>query len=216
MTEEGRTAETLSRGRLIAIGLGGFALAALVTVVFVLPAEFQRDPTGLGRMMGLAKLGAAEPKVETVAADSGAGISARYYLAPFRSDEIVIPLAAKGDADRKDRLEYKVALTRGDTVVYSWKAEGLADPNQLHYDFHGEKPATASTPQRVAEYQQGLGDASNGMLVAPMDGVHGWYLENRSARPIVVRLKVSGFYRLVPAGEPGNMAGIEAVKSATP
>jgi hypothetical protein len=32
--------------------------------------------------------------------------------------------------------------------------------------------------------------------------------ENRSAKAVTVRLKISGFYDLIPAGETGNKAGI--------
>jgi hypothetical protein len=35
-------------------------------------------------------------------------------------------------------------------------------------------------------------------LTAPFTGIHGWYLRNDADEPIVVRLKVAGFYELVP------------------
>ena len=37
-----------------------------------------------------------------------------------------------------------------------------------------------------------------GTLVAPFTGIHGWYLRNDTEAPIVVRLKVAGFYELLP------------------
>ena len=40
----------------------------------------------------------------------------------------------------------------------------------------------------------------------------GWYLQNQSEKPAVVRLKISSFDDLVPPGEYGNEAGIEADK----
>jgi hypothetical protein len=51
------------------------------------------------------------------------------------------------------------------------------------------------------------------VIVAPFEGVFGWYLQNQSEKPVVVHLKISGFYDLVPAGEYGNDAGIEANKA---
>jgi hypothetical protein len=62
----------------------------------------------------------------------------------------------------------------------------------------------------VVEYRQATGTSSNGTLVAPIPGVHGWYLQNQSAKPVVVRLRLAGFYELVPPGEYGNEAGIVA------
>ena len=63
---------------------------------------------------------------------------------------------------------------------------------------------------KVVEYRQATGVQSNGVLIAPMPGVHGWYLQNQSIKPVVVHLKLSGFYELVPPGEYGNLAGIKA------
>jgi hypothetical protein len=40
--------------------------------------------------------------------------------------------------------------------------------------------------------------------------VHGWYLQNQSVNPVTVKLRVSGFYELIPPGETGNEAGIIA------
>ena len=53
-------------------------------------------------------------------------------------------------------------------------------------------------------------------MTAPIDGIHGWYFRNRSERPIKIRLKLSGFYQLVPAGAEGNLAGIEPIAAADP
>ena len=61
----------------------------------------------------------------------------------------------------------------------------------------------------VTEYLQTLGLSSSGSLVAPFEGVHGWYLQNQSDKPVAVHLKVSGFYELVPPGEYGNLDGIK-------
>ena len=38
----------------------------------------------------------------------------------------------------------------------------------------------------------------------------GWFFQNSSMKPVVIRLKVSGFYDLVPPGQPGNEARITA------
>jgi hypothetical protein len=59
------------------------------------------------------------------------------------------------------------------------------------------------------EYRQATGLNSNGALVAPFEGVHGWYFQNQSDKPLVVHLKLSGFYELIPPGEYGNEAKIE-------
>jgi hypothetical protein len=45
-------------------------------------------------------------------------------------------------------------------------------------------------------YRKATGDREHGSLVAPFDGIHGWYYRNDTDMPIVVRLTVSGFYEL--------------------
>ena len=47
-------------------------------------------------------------------------------------------------------------------------------------------------------YKKAGGAAHHGSLAAPFDGIHGWYYENRTARPVTVRLKLSGYYELIP------------------
>ena len=47
-------------------------------------------------------------------------------------------------------------------------------------------------------YRKGTGGTENGSLIAPFDGIHGWYLKNDTDRPVVVRLTLAGFYEVIP------------------
>jgi hypothetical protein len=62
----------------------------------------------------------------------------------------------------------------------------------------------------VATYKQATGTSANGALTAPFDGLYGWFFQNQSINPVVVRVKISGFYELIPPGDIGNEAGIIA------
>jgi hypothetical protein len=62
----------------------------------------------------------------------------------------------------------------------------------------------------VATYKQSFGLKGQGALTAPFDGIQGWQFSNSSEKPVVVRLKIAGFYELIPSGEAGNEAGIVA------
>jgi hypothetical protein len=186
--------------RLALLTAAALAVATLLFAAVVLPAEYGRDPTGFGRLTGLTKLSApvaATPAAVPVATDSS---PARSHPLPFRSDVIEIPLGFG------DELEYKVRMQAGDVLVYSWVAEGVDNAADFYFDFHGEVPGTQ--PEQVVEYLQATGSQSAGSLVAPMAGVHGWYLQNQTAGAVVVKLKLSGFYELVPPGDVGNLAGI--------
>jgi hypothetical protein len=191
---EGHTNTPPGLGKLLGLTLGAGVAATALTVAVVLPAEFGRDPTGIGALTGLKSL--AGP------AGHMTGQVAHYYDTPFRSDVIEIPFVADGDASGFSQLEYKVRMAEGQTLIYSWEAEGATD-GEFYFDLHSETPE-----DQVIEFKQETGARSDGALVAPVDGVHGWYWQNRSANPVTVRLKISGFYELIPPGETGNKAGI--------
>lgn len=187
---------------------GALLVAAVIVFAAVLPAEYNQDPLGIGRATGLSRLWA--PNEVTVSPDAAAGPAARREPVPFRTDTFEIPLAADGDEGRRNALEFKVRLPKGGTLVYSWQAEGLKVPEDLMFDFHGHTVAAeAKGDVSVAAYEKGSGSAANGSLVAPVAGIHGWYFRNRSDQPIRVRVKLSGFYQLVPGGQEGNLAGIQ-------
>ncbi|MDZ4866927.1 MAG: hypothetical protein SGI91_06360 [Alphaproteobacteria bacterium] len=193
---EGQIKNPLSLRRLTVLTLGAALVATVLSVTVVLPAEFGRDPTGVGTLLGLKDLGGGAATLAT-------GSAARFYETGFRSDVVEIPLSAKGGGGASD-LEYKVRMKDGATLIYSWEAEG-ADADGLFFDLHSE---TDGPDIHVVEFKQATASRSDGSLVAPVDGVHGWYWQNKSAKPIVVRLRIAGFYDLVPPGEAGNKEGI--------
>lgn len=198
---EGHVQSPPSRGKLLAILLGGFAVAGAITVCAILPAEFHIDPTGIGTAAGLMSLSAApEPKTGAAApAVPGAAaptVMAHTYPRPFRTDTIDIPLKAAEQTGSE--LEYKVQMQAGQTLVYSWSVD--APPEEFYTDFHSEmRPAPKET---VISHKADVGISANGSLVAPFGGIHGWYFQNQSLKPVVVHLKISGFYDLLPGGMP--------------
>ena len=212
MTVEGQIDHAPPRGRLLGLTAGALAAASLAFVAVVLPAEFGLDPTGFGKASGLLRLNAAEAAKATNAAAPAAVGSTSFQATPYRSDVIEIPLAAGDGLTRNNELEFKVRMKAGDTMVYSWSVP-VENPEEFYYDFHGETPASKGAEPKVIEYRQATGTSSNGSLTATIPGVHGWYLQNQSAKPVVVRLRISGFYELVPSGEYGNEAGVEPVKA---
>jgi hypothetical protein len=198
---EGHVANPPSRKRLGLMVAGGFVVASLITVCAVLPAEFHLDPTGFGTATGLMGLSAA-PETKSApasAAKPGApAVLAREYATPFRSDTIDIPLM--GADSQGSELEYKVRMKPGATLVYSWSVN--APPEEFYYDFHSQQLPSPSPKEVVISHKSGVGAGGNGALVAPFEGIHGWYLQNQSVKPVVVHLKLSGFYELLPNGQP--------------
>jgi hypothetical protein len=185
---------TPSRRTLLTVLGGGLICAGLILVGAVLPAEFQIDPLGIGKATGLLHMSRPQEVQVALTASDAAGSPARFYTAALREDTVDIPLAAAGDADGRDDLEWKVRMKSGETLVYSWTVDAPQD--EFYSDFHGE---SAPAPEvKVATYKKGSGVASQGSIVAPFDGIHGWYLQNQAERAVVVHLQISGFYELPP------------------
>lgn len=198
----------MPRGRLIAVVLGTLAVAVLVVFGAILPAEFNRDPLGLGRATGLSRLWA--PAETAIDANQGGVARAREYDVPFRTDVVEIPLGGFLDGVERSELEYKVRMAKDATLTYAWEVTGASDPRDFHYDQHGHTTPAPGQPMTVATYRQAFGLKQQGALTAPFDGIQGWQFSNSSEKPVVVRLRLAGFYQLIPAGQPGNEAGVVA------
>ena len=109
----------------------------------------------------------------------------------FDSDRIEIPLNAQQD------LEYMVNMKQGGSISYDWQADNLPDPKLLLAEFHGHTIREGNSPGEVMFYKEGRDVSSEGYLVAPFDGVHGWYFLNESTAPINIIINISGFYSLI-------------------
>jgi hypothetical protein len=143
----------------------------------------------LAAIGGLALVSVASSQVEWNEMPLPDGVF-REYSAAYRTDEIDIPLGPFGE------LEYKLGLEEGDSIVYQWDAVDLEDSEMLYAEFHGHTEPVNNVGD-LMYYRKAAGATERGTLVAPFSGIHGWYLRNDGERPIVVRLKVAGFYELL-------------------
>lgn len=173
--------------------LWAIAMAAMLLVTFVLPAEYGIDLTGAGRLLGLTTMGerkmaaaspASSPVVPAVA-NKNVAQRPQYSTTstlPLRVDEIDVKLAPKGE------IEYKTVLPEGESLVFTWDAGGA----NLEFDFHGE-PASGPSGAFLS-FHKGTASKSGGTLRAPFTGTHGWYWKNLTDKNVAIKLRVSGFY----------------------
>ena len=184
-------------GRPARATLYAVAIAAVLLVTAVLPAEYGIDMTGAGRLLGLTAMGErkvaatraiGEAKAAPLAPANAAGSPAptvqysTISTLPLRNDEIEVKLAPKG------QIEYKALLAAGEFLVFSWDAGGT----EVKFDFHGE-PA-AGPDGAFLTFHKGTASKSGGSLKAPFTGTHGWYWKNPTDKHVVIKLRVSGFY----------------------
>ena len=136
-TPESRQPSAISRTGLLKSALIALIAAVVVAVLFVLPAEYGVDPTGVGSKLGLVNLaetadqpGEALPKIVTGAfpeiptdfdyyePEVLKDPFSRLHDTDFRSDTLTIELGVV------EEVEYKVRMQQGDAIVYSWRVDG--------------------------------------------------------------------------------------------
>lgn len=99
---------------------------------------------------------------------------------PYRSDTLNLTLAPGKGA------EVKAMLKAGDGIVFHWTASG-----DVALDMHGERPDAKGTWTSYA-VERSQREAS-GTFIAPFEGSHGWYWQNRGTEPVTVDIKVAGY-----------------------
>ena len=151
--------------------LASLLVAVVALLVFVLPAEYDLDVLGAGELLGISGMSAQRQlNVSTLNLQDAKPISDQvsFPLAPFES------------------VEYKFSMHKGDALVFAWEAEG-----EVVFDLHSEEVGT--DPEDAISASVGRGASQIGTYVAPYDGIHGWFWENRGAQEVTVKLSVQGF-----------------------
>lgn len=185
--------------------------AVVILAAFVLPAEYGIDPLRTGRALGLTDLAsatepAAKPTVVTNAAAKTFIINPTLVPSPsggaptMRDTFIAQPGRFQFDSREitltpAEGMEIKYDMKKGAGLVYSWTASA-----PLAYEFHGEpdvKPAGKEGTDYFESYElndKTGGTEGHGTFVAPSTGIHGWFWENKSDKPVTLKLVSSGFF----------------------
>ncbi len=197
----------LIRSLLIAMGIG-----LLVLVTAILPAEYNVDPLGTGKLFGfsrlyvdeapipdqtlapipslekkklkLEKLGSSPDVPKPVEADNPP--PAEQFSEQDDTVQVVVP-AGKG-------IEYKFRALKYAAIKYEWST---ADDKIVYIDFHGEVQQE-NPPENVFYESYTLAYSNNmvGTFTAPFEGRHGWYFRNEHATDVTVTIRLRGQYQL--------------------
>ena len=171
--------------------------AVVILYTVVLPSEYGIDPTGIGRMLGLAEMGEIKTRLAKEAEENAAATAPTATL--VASPPTVAPTAqsapAAGNSTWRDEMtftltpgqgtEIKLKMKEGEKALYSWSVQG----GVVNFDTHGDAIG------RSISYEKGRAVASNeGELVAAFTGNHGWFWRNRGNADVTVLLKTGGAY----------------------
>jgi hypothetical protein len=102
--------------------------------------------------------------------------------AALRSDEMTVTLQPGEGA------EVKAVIPQGGQLVFSWSADAPVR-SDMHGEPHNAKPGEFSTYWKEKQQQSGSGN-----FIAPFAGSHGWFWRNKTAQPVTIKVRVSGFY----------------------
>lgn len=147
------------------------AVAVILLVTTVLPAEYNIDPLKTGKLLGIA--GMSEEQLVG---------ALNLQNMPYHEDVYTTTMAPF------ERFEYKYRLEEGGALLFDWQASG-----ELVFDLHSEKDGV--DPQEYSpSFDQGQSTGKKGSYTALFPGIHGWYFENRSTDIVELELKTIGFY----------------------
>ncbi len=164
-------------------------VATGLLVTTVLPAEYGIDPTGVGKVLGLTKMGEIK---EALHGEEGQAIAqtingsipeakttSKMPVAAARTDEMTVVL--KPD----QATEIKLSMKKGDVVQYRWQSTG-----PLNVDAHGDAAGISyhgyGKDRQIGEKQ--------GSIEAEFDGAHGWYWRNRTDSDVTLKITTDGQY----------------------
>jgi len=211
-------AEAPSVTKLLTATAIALVAAIAILIAFVLPAEYGIDPLGTGRALHLTDLASATDQPRKPAAAPAAVASPSTPAAEIASINPVLVPSPTGDAPTMkntfiaqrrpfqfdsreitlapgEGMEIKYNMRKGAGLTYSWTASAT-----LFYEFHGEpdvKPAGKEGTDYYESYdldnKTGKAEA-HGTFVAPSTGIHGWFWENKSDKPVNLKLVSAGFY----------------------
>ncbi len=194
-------------------------IAAFVLVTAILPAEYNIDPTGIGKALGLTEISQAASNggtkaVEIEAPDNGASsakssetIFVFGQTGPVMTEQMAnapsvaeIAQARQTPGVRSDTvkinipagkgLEYKLLMDEFVHLEYEWSTDGA----ELYFDFHGEPKG--DTTGYFESFSITTSDKMKGSLTTPFAGAHGWYWKNKTNSPITVTLSTTGDYSI--------------------
>ena len=189
--------EAPSTRRLLKATAVAIAVAGVILVTTVLPAEYGIDPTGIGRRLGLDVL-ASTANADELSASAAKPVDAGLDAVgqPLKPVEASV-VSKRTGAYRRDTLsvtlppgegaEIKAAMKSGDGFVFQWNASG-----DVAVDMHGERTGAAKDEYTSYWIERSQRQAS-GTFNAPFDGSHGWYWLNKGTEPVTVQVEVSGF-----------------------
>ncbi len=186
--------EVPSTGKLIKSTVLAAITAGVLLVTVVMPAEYGIDPTGIGNVIGLKRMGEIKTSLAEEAAQDAATDVQSAVVVEVEPELPALPEAAPTQSHERqvtlapdEGTEIKVTMANGAKVDYVWETSG----GKANFDMHGDSKKLEID---YHSYSKGSEQKSKGTLEAAFDGNHGWFWRNRTKEPLTIILKTNGEY----------------------
>ena len=178
------TSSQLLKSTIVAICVG-----CALLILIVLPAEYGTDPTGVGELLGLKKMGEIKTRLKQDFLKENIGAK----------DELMVESeTGKGNQDvmefviaPDEAIEIKLEMKKGSIAKYKWTTQN----GGLNYNLHGDGHKGS---QKSISYKKGrMTSSDSGEFKSEFDGYHGWFWRNRNNESVTVTLETFGDYILI-------------------
>ncbi len=169
------------------------AVAFILIVVVVLPAEYGSDPTGVGKILGLKEMGEIKMSLLDESHKESSQQNTTSSIEIDHTEEAMVNNTINKDVveitiEPGQAIEIKLEMRSGSLVQYEWKTI----KGGLNYNLHGDGYKGS---QQFISYKKGrMVPSDSGELKAEFDGYHGWFWRNREKFSVTVNLQTSGDY----------------------
>lgn len=207
--------ELPSTAKLVKSTIFAAITALILLIAIVMPAEYGVDPTGIGKMTGLQKMGEIKMSLAQEAADERIAKEQEVAQTPKASMATpvlqavaaeIVPVTPSAEITksalqlRKDETtltlqpnegnEIKVDLKKGEVVKFVW----FSNAGKANFDIHGD---SKKLDIDYHGYGKGSSTREEGTIEAAFDGHHGWFWRNRTNTPLTITLQTEGSYTTV-------------------
>ena len=181
-----------SSSQLLKSTIIALAVAGALLLCVVIPAEYGKDPTGVGEILGLKQMGEIKIRLEKEShnekQDYNEKISfkdeVRENSETSEENQDVLEFIIQPD----EAIEIKLEMIEGSFVKYNWETKN----GGLNYNLHGDGYKGS---QKSITYKKGrMTSSDSGEIISEFDGYHGWFWRNRNSTAVTVTLETIGDY----------------------
>ena len=178
-----------SSSQLLKSTIIALVVAGALLLCVVIPAEYGKDLTGVGELLGLKKMGEIKTRLkqEFLKENIGAKDELMVESETGKENQDVMEFVIAPD----EAIEIKLEMKKGSIAKYNWTTKN----GGLNYNLHGDGHKGS---QRSISYKKGrMTSSDSGELKSEFDGYHGWFWRNRNNESVTVTLETIGDYILI-------------------